>query len=243
MDITSMQMVSTATKPGFNQKPYNHNTKNNYRAGISCRAGNLAMQRGKANFYEVLSLAYAENVCLSDIKKAYRRMVLRYHPDVCPPSAKEESTKRFLELQMAYETLSDPVSREMYDCELGLGFMEEEEDRESRFPRNVWEKQLDGLKKRGQMGASTEGGEPKLPNGTEAKKNEKHEETTAQNTTSEPSDKKRNKEPRDLPEKTVTCELTSWIESWEQCDVLTAAAVIGTVPTVAVAYSYYRRSG
>ncbi|KAE8704911.1 Slufate transporter 2,1 [Hibiscus syriacus] len=148
MDITSMQMVSTAAttaKLGLKQKPYNNNNNNNYRAGISCRAGNLAMQRGSANFYEVLSLGYAENVGLSDIKRAYRRMVLQYHPDVCPPSAKEESKKRFLELQMAYETLSDPVSRQMYDCELGLGFME---DRESKFPRNVWEKQLDGLKKR-----------------------------------------------------------------------------------------------
>ncbi|KAE8718209.1 hypothetical protein F3Y22_tig00110017pilonHSYRG00159 [Hibiscus syriacus] len=116
---------------------------------------------------------------------------------------------------------------------------------------------------RGQMGASTEGGEPKLPNGTEAKKNEKHEETTAQNTTenaggccqgangftccmtasAEPSDKNRSEEPRDLPEKTGTCKLTSWIESWEQRDILTAAAVVGAVATVAMAYSYYRRSG
>ncbi|XP_038998410.1 uncharacterized protein LOC120123633 [Hibiscus syriacus] len=116
---------------------------------------------------------------------------------------------------------------------------------------------------RGQMGASTEGGEQKLPNGTEAKKNEKHEETTARNTTenaggccqgangftccmtasSEPSDKKRSEEPRDMPEKSGMCELTSWIESWEQRDFLKAAAVVGAVATVAVAYSYYRRSG
>ncbi|XP_022741068.1 chaperone protein dnaJ 20, chloroplastic-like [Durio zibethinus] len=149
MNINLSKMVSTTSKFGFKQKPYNNKVQ-----AISCRADNLAMQRGKSNFYEVLSLD-SENVGLAEIKKAYRRMVLQYHPDVCPPSAKEESTKRFLELQMAYETLSDPVSRKMYDYDLGLvdpiGYgvwnclMEE---RRSKFPRDAWEKQVDGLKKR-----------------------------------------------------------------------------------------------
>ncbi|KAH1073570.1 hypothetical protein J1N35_025898 [Gossypium stocksii] len=115
----SMRMVPTTSKLGLKQKPYNNKYRVEVR-GISCRADNLTVQRGKPNFYELLSLGHSENVGLSEIKKAYRRMVLQYHPDVCPPSAKEESTKRFLELQMAYETLSDPVSRKMYDCELGL---------------------------------------------------------------------------------------------------------------------------
>ncbi|KAF5479673.1 hypothetical protein F2P56_000474 [Juglans regia] len=37
--------------------------------------------------------------------------------------------------------------------------------------------------------------------------------------------------------------LSCWIGSWEQSDVLTAVAVVGAVATVAVAYSFYRRSG
>ncbi|XP_042502632.1 uncharacterized protein LOC122079912 [Macadamia integrifolia] len=37
--------------------------------------------------------------------------------------------------------------------------------------------------------------------------------------------------------------LTVWAETWEQSDILAAAAVIGTVASVAVAYSFYRRSG
>ena len=36
--------------------------------------------------------------------------------------------------------------------------------------------------------------------------------------------------------------LSSWIGSLEQRDVLTAAAVVGAVATVAIAYSVYRRS-
>ncbi|XWS41531.1 hypothetical protein CRYUN_Cryun17cG0089700 [Craigia yunnanensis] len=148
MNLNRSKMISTTSKFGFKQKPYNKVQ------AISGRVDNLAMQKGKTNFYKVLSLDY-ENVGSAEIKKAYRRMVLQYHPDVCPPSAKEESTKRFLELQMAYETLSDPISRKMHDYELGLGspigyrvgdcLMEE---RRSKFPRDVWEKQLDGLKNR-----------------------------------------------------------------------------------------------
>ncbi|XVE86739.1 hypothetical protein DITRI_Ditri18aG0057900 [Diplodiscus trichospermus] len=148
MNLNTNKMVSTTSKFGFRQKPYNKVQ------AISCRVDNLAMQRGNTNFYKVLSLD-SENVGLDEIKKAYRRMVLQFHPDVCPPSSKEESTKRFLELQMAYETLSDPVSRKMYDYQLGLvnpiGYGVGDclmEERRSKFSRDVWEKQLEGLKKR-----------------------------------------------------------------------------------------------
>ncbi|KAA3455925.1 Sucraseferredoxin-like protein [Gossypium australe] len=119
----------------------------------------------------------------------------------------------------------------------------------------------------GQMGASTEGGdktdEQKLPNGTEVKKNENHEETTTQKTKEnvdgccqgangftccmtaslEANEKEKSEEPREVCGKTGMCKLASWVESWEQHHVLTAAAVVGVVATVAVAYSYYRRSG
>ncbi|XVF60221.1 hypothetical protein PTKIN_Ptkin08bG0027400 [Pterospermum kingtungense] len=120
---------------------------------------------------------------------------------------------------------------------------------------------------RGQMGASTEGGDEKdeqktLPNGTEVKESEKHEESTAQKTEgnvggccqvangfsccmtarSEASETKKSEETIEASGKTLTGRLTSWVESWEQRDVLTAAAVVGAVATVAVAYSYYRRS-
>ncbi|KAH8522609.1 hypothetical protein H0E87_003306 [Populus deltoides] len=74
-------------------------------------------------------------------------MAQQYHPDVCTPSEREESTKRFVELQEAYETLSDPVSRRMHDYEMGLvnsgGFAFEGlplEDRKNRFPREVYGK-------------------------------------------------------------------------------------------------------
>lgn len=38
------------------------------------------------------------------------------------------------------------------------------------------------------------------------------------------------------------CNLSCWVGKWEQRDLLTAAAVVGAVVTVSVAYSVYRRS-
>ncbi|KAF6149188.1 hypothetical protein GIB67_026044 [Kingdonia uniflora] len=122
---------------------------------ISCRVGSLASERlVNNNLYQVLSLD-KENAGFDDIKKAYRRMALQYHPDVCPPSRKEESTRRFVELQRAYKTLSDPNSRKMYDYELysgisatcGAGEIRSGE-RTSIFSKEVWENQLLGLKRR-----------------------------------------------------------------------------------------------
>lgn len=144
---------------------------NNYKLvnkTISCRVVNemaTYKERKKTNFYELLSLGTSENVGFEEIKKAYRSMALQYHPDVCPPSEKEQSTRRFIELQRAYETLSNPVSRKMYDFyELGLvddhdhtllGFGHVEnfsmEVRSSVFPKQVWEDQLSELRRRSQI--------------------------------------------------------------------------------------------
>ncbi|KAE8663685.1 Slufate transporter 2,1 [Hibiscus syriacus] len=73
--------TSKLTMVGIRQQPYKVQV-------ISCRqrADNLCMPRGNARFYQVLRLDQAENVGLDEIKKAYRSLVLRYHPDVCPSS-------------------------------------------------------------------------------------------------------------------------------------------------------------
>lgn len=145
---------------------------------ISCRSNYSSTTRDrhvtmygnniKQDYYELLSLG-SRDVGVDEIKKAYRGMALRCHPDVaCPkgndPSVKDESTRRFIELRKAYETLSDPVSRELYDYELSLtgqnrantglgigapGFTGRRSS--SVFSKEVLENQLRGLRRRSRV--------------------------------------------------------------------------------------------
>ncbi|KAJ0975097.1 hypothetical protein J5N97_017062 [Dioscorea zingiberensis] len=110
---------------------------------LMCRAEvSLNMRRKKAtNLYQVLSLD-SENVGFDEIRKAYRSMARRYHPDVLPPLKKEEATRFFVELHRAYETLSNPSLREMHDNELRMN------ERESEFSRERWQAQLCELRRR-----------------------------------------------------------------------------------------------
>ncbi len=65
----------------------------------------------KKNFYKVLGINQKSGP--EKIKRAYRQAAKRYHPDV---SAKNE--EKFREVQEAYETLSDPGKKALYDREI-----------------------------------------------------------------------------------------------------------------------------
>ncbi len=63
------------------------------------------------DYYEVLGVS--RNATNDEIKKAYRRLALKYHPDKNPDS--KEAEQKFKEAANAYEVLSDPEKRKMYD--------------------------------------------------------------------------------------------------------------------------------
>jgi molecular chaperone DnaJ len=70
------------------------------------------------NYYEVLGVS--RGAALEEIKRAYRQLALRYHPDQNPDDPDAES--KFKELAEAYEILSDQEKRSLYDRygEVGL---------------------------------------------------------------------------------------------------------------------------
>lgn len=63
------------------------------------------------DYYEVLGVP--KNATQEDVKKAYRRLARKYHPDVNPNKA--EAEEKFKELSEAYEVLMDSNKRRMYD--------------------------------------------------------------------------------------------------------------------------------
>lgn len=66
----------------------------------------------KRDYYEVLGVS--KTATDEELKKAYRRLAKKYHPDANPDN-KEEAEKNFKEVNEAYEVLSDAQKRRMYD--------------------------------------------------------------------------------------------------------------------------------
>jgi len=62
------------------------------------------------DYYEILGVS--KNASLEEIKAAYRKQALKWHPD---RNKSPEATERFKQINKAFEVLSDPKKREIYD--------------------------------------------------------------------------------------------------------------------------------
>src|SRR3989338_3643850 len=63
-----------------------------------------------ANYYDILGVN--KNASLAEIKTAYRKLALQWHPDRNKSSGAE---KKFKEINQAYEVLSDSKKKQIYD--------------------------------------------------------------------------------------------------------------------------------
>ena len=66
-------------------------------------------------------LSISSSASDNEIKKAYRKLSVKHHPDK-NPNNKEEATKKFQEISEAYSILSDPEKRQKYN-QIGMDFV------------------------------------------------------------------------------------------------------------------------
>jgi len=67
----------------------------------------------KRDYYEILGIS--RNASDEEIKKAYRKLAMQYHPDRAPADKKKEYEEKFKEISEAYAVLSDKQKRAQYD--------------------------------------------------------------------------------------------------------------------------------
>ncbi|XP_023539417.1 chaperone protein dnaJ 20, chloroplastic-like [Cucurbita pepo subsp. pepo] len=126
------------------------------RAKASFNGGIASSEAADGSFYDLLGIS--ESGSLAEIKRAYKQLARKYHPDVSPPGRAEEYTKRFIRVQEAYETLSDPRRRALYDRDM-VGGLQVAFSARRRFDvdegvpdksawKSCWKAQISELKRR-----------------------------------------------------------------------------------------------
>lgn len=91
------------------------------------------------DYYKVLGVD--KNASQAEIKKAFRKLAVKYHPDKNPGDIAAE--ERFKEINEANEVLSDPEKRQKYD-ELGANWKNFQQSGGANYDWNQWQQQPGG---------------------------------------------------------------------------------------------------
>lgn len=72
--------------------------------------GFFAVSLAGKDYYKILNVPRTANA--AEIKRAYRKLSLKYHPD---KNSAPDAAEKFAEISVAYDVLSDPEKRETYN--------------------------------------------------------------------------------------------------------------------------------
>src|SRR3954463_15403615 len=85
------------------------------------------------DYYKILGVD--KNASEDDIKKAYRKLARKYHPDLNPND--KEANKKFQQINEANEVLNDPEKRKKYD-QYGKDWQHAEEFEKAKQSKQQW---------------------------------------------------------------------------------------------------------
>lgn len=85
------------------------------------------------NYYDILGVS--KNITTEELKKVYRKLAKKYHPDANVGNAKAE--EMFKKISKAYEILSDETSRAKYDRELDGKFTNFDNNKKASNNKNT----------------------------------------------------------------------------------------------------------
>jgi DnaJ-related protein SCJ1 len=71
----------------------------------------IVLAFSEEDYYKILELD--KDATESEIKKAFRRLSVKYHPDKNPGD--QEAAQKYLKVNKAYEALNDPEKKQLYD--------------------------------------------------------------------------------------------------------------------------------
>lgn len=111
---------------------------NRFRASVKAFAV-TEKARKAGSLYEILRVKH--NASQNEIKMAYRTLAKLYHPDASFSADSVSDGLDFIDIHNAYETLSDPAARALYDMSLGAYYPKSSPSSSSFgfYPTRRWE--------------------------------------------------------------------------------------------------------